>query len=204
MWSAPWRGSPLRSRAADTFDRWRGRTPPGHAPLTDAAPTRAGRARVAGAGRLPCLQARPRAGERLLGADDPHRPSAGARESAARDGDPRHQARRLPSRQADAGRAGGHAPQAAGGLGEDRGPSRGRVDNTDPSFVLPFDAFVQLPQPVVSDRNQAAHITPAPRERYGKLFGEVCRAGPSPWAYSTRCCWPERWAAHCRSSARGW
>lgn len=55
----------------------------------------------------------------------------------------------------------------------------GHVDEADPAFVLTFDGFVQLLQPIVYARNQAAHTTPVGRQRYSDIFRDVCRGGTS-------------------------
>jgi hypothetical protein len=53
----------------------------------------------------------------------------------------------------------------------------GRVDGADPAFAIAFEDFVEQLQPVVHARNQAAHTTPVPRERYRRLFGDMCHGG---------------------------
>ncbi|NTU80019.1 MAG: hypothetical protein HGA45_11545 [Chloroflexales bacterium] len=55
----------------------------------------------------------------------------------------------------------------------------GRVDDADEVFNIPFDSFVKQLHPIVNARNQAAHTTPLARERYSRLFGDVCHGGAS-------------------------
>lgn len=55
----------------------------------------------------------------------------------------------------------------------------GRVDDADEAFVVTFETFVRELRPIVTARNQAAHTTPLPRDRYTRLFGDVCHGGAS-------------------------
>ncbi|NTU80214.1 MAG: AAA domain-containing protein [Chloroflexales bacterium] len=59
------------------------------------------------------------------------------------------------------------------------GAGDGRMDDADEAFIVSFDSFEKQLQPIVHARNQAAHTTPLARERYSRLFGDVCHGGVS-------------------------
>ena len=54
----------------------------------------------------------------------------------------------------------------------------GVVDDADPNVVVTVDQFIEEIEHLSRARNQAAHTTPIPRERFRNILRTLCSAGP--------------------------
>ncbi len=54
----------------------------------------------------------------------------------------------------------------------------GVVDDADPNVVVTVDQFIDEIEHLSRARNQAAHTTPIPRERFRNILRTLCSAGP--------------------------